>query len=209
MQIKEQIIKIARKIYDRKLSSALSGNISCKIKDKIYITTSGSCLGELEQNQVIQIDFKGIPSPNENEQVLKPSSEWMMHAEIYKKNPKINAIIHAHPPFSTAVASSCNGEFIPIVAETVVILGEVKIADYKIPSSLELAKETANCFDTCNAVFMSNHGSVVIGENLSEAFYRLETLEFYSQIYILTGLLGDRKVLSEQQVKDLGKLIYQ
>ena len=97
----KDIIKFGKLLYDKDLTSATSGNISCKCGDKIFITSTGSALGLLQDDDVVEIDFNG----NEIKNGKKASSEKFLHIEIYKMRSDVNAIIHCHSPFSTAFGS--------------------------------------------------------------------------------------------------------
>jgi L-fuculose-phosphate aldolase len=153
----------------------------------------------------------------------------MMHVEIYKNRPEINAIIHAHAPFSTALAVSGETGFPAILAEPVFMFGGtlhelngseeiegglrphrefefIPVVKYETPSTLQLAKSVAKFFEKNDAVLMANHGAVVCGNNLKEAFYKLETLEFYSKVYLFSGLLGKRSILPNDKINELLKL---
>lgn len=203
--MKKLIIEIGKKIYERKLSTGLSGNISFRSDDKIFITASGTCLGDLDESDIITIDLYGNV---EGVHSKKPSSEKMMHTEIYKLRPDINSIIHVHPPFSTSLAVSKEYKFLPILAEPIVFLGDIPLVKYETPSSYELAKEVAMHFEKNDAALMANHGAVVCGHDLKETFYKLETLEFYAQVYLFSGALGNRSEISADKVQELLNLIH-
>lgn len=203
-EIKNNIIKIGKKLYEGGFTSGISGNISFRQNGQIYITATCTCLGEMNYSDIIILDEEGNISENGN---VKPSSESMMHIEIYKKRPELNAIIHAHPPHSTALAVSGEKEFPAILAEPVVMFGEnIPVVKYETPSTLQLAKSVAKFFENNDAVLMAHHGATVCGQDLKETFYKLETLEFYSRVYLLSGVLGKRSLLPEEKVQELIKL---
>ena len=202
--MKKFIIEIGKQIYDKKLSTGMSGNISFRENNKIFITASGTCLGDLKESDIITLDLEGNVSESSKK---TPSSEKMMHIEIYKKRPDINSIIHAHPPYSTALAVSGETNLPAILAEPVVMFGTgISIVKYETPSSLELAQEVAKYFEKNDAVFMANHGAAVCGKDLKETFYKLETLEFYSQVYLFSGMLGKRSGIPSEKIQELMNL---
>jgi len=202
--IKNKIIEIGKKLYDKGYSVGISGNISYKADNVIYITATCTCFGELDSSKIVKIDIDGekldINEP-------KPSSEKTMHVEIYKKRPEVSSIVHAHPVFSTTLAAMGKKEFPSLLAEPVVMFGKsLKVAPYHTPSTDELAIEVANYFQKSDAVFMANHGAVVCGNSIEDAFYKLETLEFYSKVYYNTTLSGKQALLNPENVADLLKL---
>jgi len=199
-EIKKAIIKTGKKLYKKGFTPGMAGNISFRKDDCILITATSVCLGEMNEKDIISIDYNGNPT---EKTTVNPSSESLMHVEIYKKRPEINAVIHTHPVFCTTLAVNKEYKFLPIMAEPVILLGEVPVAKYRTPSSKALAQEVACHFAENNAVLMSNHGAVVCGLSLKEAFYKTETLEFYSQVYILSGLSNKRTLISDNKVQEL------
>ena len=96
----ELIIDIGKRLYSKDLTIATSGNISMKIPEGILITSTGSILGNLQEEDIVLTDFDG----NELED-KKASSEKMLHVEIYKQRPDVYAIIHTHPVYLTTFAA--------------------------------------------------------------------------------------------------------
>lgn len=201
-EIKNNIIEIGKRLYNKGLTTGMSGNISFRQNGQIFVTATCTCLGEMSEFEITILDEAGNIVNNNK---IKPSSESMMHVEIYKKRPDINAIIHAHPPFSTALALSGESNFPAILAEPVVQLGNILLAKYKTPSTIELAQEVAKYFENGDAVLMANHGAVACGHDLKETFYKLETLEFYSQVYLYSGMGCKRAELSPENIQELMK----
>lgn len=204
--IKNNILEIGEKLYKGGFAHGISGNISFRQNGQIFITATGTCLGEMTETDIVILDEEGNIIGNNN---IKPSSEKMMHVEIYKNRPEINSIIHAHPTYCTALAVSGETNLPAILAEPVVMFGNsIPIVKYETPSTIELAKSVAKFFEKNDAVLMANHGATVCGRDLKETFYKLETLEFYSKVYLFSGLLGKRSVLPEEKIQELLKLIH-
>ncbi|HSA05775.1 MAG TPA: class II aldolase/adducin family protein [Candidatus Gastranaerophilales bacterium] len=201
-QIKIQICQIGKMLYDKGFVPGSSGNISHKTDNTIIITPSGSCLGKLSTSDLVKIDLDG----NLVDLKGKPSSEKLMHVEIYKRRPDISAIIHAHPPKSTALSVAGKEIKAPLIAEAVVTLGEIPLVKYETPSSFELAQNVADCFIGHEAVLMANHGVTVCGKSLEKAYYKMETVEFTSEIYLITELLNKRNEIPAEKLPDLIKI---
>ena len=163
----------------------------------MLITVSGSANGYLEQEDVVYTDFSG----KSLEEGKKPSSEKFLHIEIYKKRPDINCIIHVHAPYLSSFASARKDLMAPIMAENVFYFGGIPLADYALPSSMELVKNTVKYFDKYDAVLMANHGFIVGSETMRDAYLKLELAESYAQVVINTELLGGAKKLNKQQTK--------
>lgn len=200
--MKYQICQIGKKIYDKGLAPGASGNISCKSGDKILLTPSGESLGEMSEDDIVTTDING----NIIDGAKTPSSEKFMHYEIYKKRPDVTCIIHAHPPKTTALAVMGINLNTNLIAEAIVSLGQVPVVTYETPSSTELAGLVAEELAGHDAVIMANHGATVVADNINEAFYRLETLEFLSEINIITQMTGRKVEIPAEKMNDLLKI---
>jgi len=193
----DEIIKYGKLCGEKNYTPGYSGNISVRYEKGMLITVSGSANGYLEQEDVVYTDFSG----KSLEEGKKPSSEKFLHIEIYKKRPDINCIIHVHAPYLSSFASARKDLMAPIMAENVFYFGGIPLADYALPSSMELVKNTVKYFDEYDAVLMANHGFIVGAETMRDAYLKLELAESYAQVVINTELLGGAKKLNKQQTK--------
>ncbi len=193
-----KIIETGRRLYERNLTVGTSGNLSIRTNEGILITASGTALGGLTLEGIVLMDFDG------NElSAGKASSEKMLHVEIYKQRPDINAIIHVHPVYLTSFAACRLPLNEPIMSENILYFEEIPLADYAMPSSGVLVDNTVKFIDNHDVVLMANHGVVVCAKDIETAFLKTETAEYYAQVTINTKLLGGAKNLSEQDVQDL------
>lgn len=200
--MENDLIYWAKRIYNAGMSPAKSGNISILDNDGILITTSGSAAYDLSDNDIVKIDFRGIPFDCNK----KPSSEKFMHLKIYEKRPDIKAIIHSHSPEITAFAVSGKEIDKIIMPEFAFYFGKIPLAPYYLPSSMELANSVSDFFKNYNAVLMENHGIIVGGTSLKEAFYSLESIQAYAKTYLYSKILGKINCLSKKQIKEIDKL---
>ncbi|MCR5266370.1 MAG: class II aldolase/adducin family protein [Cyanobacteria bacterium RUI128] len=194
-KIISDIIRIGKEMSIRKYTPGYSGNISARIGERVLITTSGSSNGYLSPDDFTEIDMDGNPLiPGK-----KPSSEKLLHIAFYKKRPDINYIIHVHPAGLSAFASSGKDLLTPIMAENVFYFGGIPLAEYGLPSSSELVKNTEIYFEKYDAVLMANHGFIIGSHSLDDAYQKLEIAEEYAKTVIFTNLLGGAKHLSTEQ----------
>lgn len=200
---KDEIIKYGDIIDTKGFSPGTSGNISVRFGDKIIITASGSSNGSLSYDDLVLIDLDNCSDASSGK---KPSSEKMLHVEFYKKRPDVNAIIHVHPTFLSSFASARKSLEEPVMAENVYYFGKIPLADYALPSSKQLVKNTAKFFDKYNAVLMANHGFIVGDVNLKEAYLKLELAESYAQIVLNATLLGGAVLLNKTEVEEIEAL---
>lgn len=198
-QLKNELIKYGDIIDSKGFSPGTSGNLSVRFEDKILITSSGSSNGDLAYEDLILIDFEG----NLIEGKKKPSSEKMLHVEFYKKRPDINAIIHVHPTFLSSFAAARKALDEPVMAENVYYFGKIPLADYGLPSSMELVNNTAKFFEKYNAILMANHGFIVGDVDLEQAYLKLELAESYAQVVLNAKLLGGAVLLNKEEVAQI------
>jgi len=108
-----ELASVCNKIYDRKLANGLSGNVSIREKDNVIITPSGFSLSEIKAEDLVVLDLNGNLISGNN----RPSSERLMHIEIYRNRPHINCVIHTHSPAATTF-SYLNKQILPISPES-------------------------------------------------------------------------------------------
>lgn len=195
----KKIIEYGKLCGEKNYTPGYSGNISARYKDGMLITTSGSSNGYLSENDIVYTNFEG----KSIEDGKKPSSEKFLHIEIYKKRPEINYIIHVHAPYLSSFASAGKDLMAPIMAENVFYFGGIPLADYALPSTMELVENTVKYFDKFDAVLMANHGFVVASKTIEDAYMKLELAESYAQVVLNTYILGGAKYLTQNQAEEI------
>ena len=200
MQRKEMeslLIEYGKLMGRKNFTPGTSGNMSFRVDDNhMLITASGSANAYLEDDEIVLTDFSGNPVEGEKK---KPSSEKLLHIEIYKKRPDLNVILHVHSPYLSSFAAAGIPLDKPIMAENTFYFGKILMADYALPSTVELAENTAKFFDEYNAVLMESHGFVVASDNIKDASLKLELAESSAQIVLNTYLLGGARELTKEQ----------
>ena len=195
----KKIIEYGKLCGEKNYTPGYSGNISARYKDGMLITTSGSSNGYLSENDIVYTNFEG----KSLEEGKKPSSEKFLHIEIYKQRRDINYIIHVHAPYLSSFASAGKDLMAPIMAENVFYFGGIPLADYALPSTMELVENTVKYFDKFDAVLMANHGFVVASKTIEDAYMKLELAESYAQVVLNTYLLGGAKYLTQNQAEEI------
>jgi len=130
----------------------------------------------------------------------RPSSEWRMHAVIYKNRQDVNAIVHTHSPYATAFA--VNGETIPIILIEMIpfIGGEISVAKFALPGTEEVGLEALKVLNGSNVCLMANHGVIAIGESLEQAYIRTVYAEDAAKIYSIAKSNGNINLVPEEFV---------
>jgi L-fuculose-phosphate aldolase len=126
-----------------------------------------------------------------------------MHLLIYRLRPDVHAICHAHPPIATGFAAAGVALDKAILSEAVLSLGCVPLAPYGTPGTTELCDSIEPLLRNYDSILMANHGVVTYGPDLLTAFFRMETVEHFAQVSLVTQLLGKQTVLSAADVDKL------
>ena len=200
-QAKKAIIDIGQRMYVRNFVAANDGNISVKTgENEVWATPTGVSKGFMKKKMLVKVDLDG----NLLEGTYKPSSELKMHLRAYRENPDIRGVCHAHPPICTCFAIAGIPLDTPVLAEAVITLGDVPIAPYAELGSKEVPEVIAPYCHTHNGILLANHGSVTWAEDVYTAYYRLESMEYYANILLITEkILGKQNLLSNEQIDAL------
>lgn len=201
-KLRDEIIKYGKIAGERDLTPGFSGNMSARVGDKILITATGSANGFLKKEDISLIDFSGSLIDGQR----KPSSEKFLHINFYNQRSDINAILHFHSPYLTAFAAAGVDLDENILPEIVYCFGNIPVADYALPGSMDLVEYTSKYFNNHDAVLMKNHGVIVGGKNIEDAFLKLEICEAYAKTVIGAKLLGGAKILTEDEVNKIYNL---
>lgn len=178
------------------------GNISVIIPEDelMMITPTGGVeYTELEADDIPILDFEG----NLIEGSTRPSVETPLHLAIYKARPDVQAIIHTHSVFCTAMAVARK----PILAVSEDLIyttgGRVEVAPYRMPGSQDLAEVVVETLKDKNAVLLANHGLVVVGKSLKEALNTALICEKTAKATLLAANIGGAVELDETQCEAL------
>lgn len=196
-KLKETIIDIGKRMYAKEWIASNDGNISVKLaEDRVLVTPTRQSKGFMTPDMLTIIDFEG----NIIEGTYQPTSESMMHLTIYKSRPDVSAVVHAHPPMSTAFAVAGIPLDRPILPEAILELGKVPIAPYGTPGTPELSESFSGIIDTHDCFLLKNHGAVSVGEDLMTAYYKMDSLELMAKIVFHATLLGNVDEIPKDKV---------
>jgi len=197
--IRDAIVEIGRRLYERGLISGNEGNVSVRDGDLLWVTPAGVCKGFLAPDMIVKTDLQG----RQLEGRLRVSSEVQMHTAIYARRGDVRAVVHAHPPTATAFAVAGVALDRPIIAEAVVTLGAVPVIPYGTPSTHELADNVGDAICDAHALLLANHGALAVGDDPWRAWERMETVEQLARISLLARQLGGGNLLPERAVERL------
>ena len=197
--IKDELVEAGRQIYDKGLIVATEGNLSVRDKGLIVVTPAGLCKGLLHPEDLVVTDLEGKQTAGNR----KLSSEFAMHLRVYKLREDVHAVVHAHPPHATGFAVAGIPLDRALLAEVIATLGCVPLAKYGTPATEELSDAIAPLIPSYDAILMSNHGAISYGSSLQEALFKMETLEHFAHIALVTKILGQQQVLPRESVDKL------
>ena len=200
-QAKDAILEIGRRMFLKGFVAANDGNISVKVSSNaVWSTPTLVSKGYMTKEMLVKVDLEG----NVLEGSSKPSSEIKMHLRVYRENPELRAVTHAHPPVATSFAIAGIALDQAILPEAVVNLGVVPVARYASPGTQEVPDSIAPYCNSHNGVLLQNHGALTWGKDPFEAYYRLESLEFYATVSMYTrNIIGKQIALSDDQISTL------
>lgn len=194
----EQINVIMKRIYRSGMTTTSGGNISIMDDNgDIWITPSAIDKGTLTDKDIVCMKKDGTMTG-----VHIPSSEYPFHKAIYEARPELKAIIHAHPPGLVAFSIARMVPDTNIIPQARSICGEIGYAPYACPGSEDLGKKIAEQFKNpkFKAVIMENHGVVLGGTDMMDAYQRFETLEFCCRTIVNATKLGKVNLLTDEQI---------
>ena len=181
------IVEAGRRLWQRGLVAASDGNISCRLGENIFlITPSGVAKGFLSEDDILVVDAAGqVLSGN-----AKPSIETGMHLAVYRVRPEVNALVHAHPPLTTAFTLTERDMNEDAPDEVKLQLGRIVKAKYGEAGSAELAQNVAEAAASgADAVLLSRHGALTTGADPLRAQFRMESLEQAAKTMLAARLL--------------------
>ena len=185
-----------RRLAAAGLVTGTSGNLSARRDGLIAVTPTGAALGELTADMMTVIDSSGTVVDGR----LAPTSEVPMHLAVYAATGTA-AIAHTHAAGSTAIA--CTRDMIPLVHYAMLSLGgEIRVAPYATFGTAELAAHVVAALTERQAALMRNHGSIAIGDSVSEAAENLELVEWCADLYMRCVTLGEPRLLTVEDAAE-------
>lgn len=176
-----------------------AGNLSIRVGDLVAITPTGVPYQRLTPASVPVIDRQGRVVDGE----LRPSSEWALHlAALHATGDR--AVVHTHSPAATAVACLEAVGALPAVHYYVAMFGgPPRVAPYARYGTPELARSVERALQGRTGALMGNHGAVVTGADLDEAYEKARELEWLCDVYLRTLASGRPRILSEAAIGEV------
>src|SRR6186997_2912569 len=99
--LRADMVEVGRRMYAREMTDANAGNLSARLgPDRLLMTPKSVCKGFMTPDMMCITDLDGRKLQGDRD----PSSEMLMHLEVYRQRPDVAAVVHAHPPTATGFA---------------------------------------------------------------------------------------------------------
>ncbi|MFC5384811.1 aldolase [Aquamicrobium segne] len=200
-QLRHNIVRWSRSLFERGFTVGSSGNISVRLDDGFLSTPTNSCLGFLEPERLSRLDSQGQHIGGD-----APTKELPLHMAFYEARPTARAVVHLHSSYATAL--SClsdvdpDNAIAPITPYVVMRVGRVPVLKYTKPGSADIVPLIRQKASHSSAVLLGNHGPVVAGTSLEGAVFAAEELEETAKLILLTRTMPVRN-LDAAAVADL------
>ena len=175
------MIDVGNKMYLRGFVAANDGNLSVRCPDgkSVLVTPTGVSKGGMTEDMFIKVR---IADGEQLEGTRKASTEVKMHLRLYRENPDIGAVVHAHPLYSTTFAIARQPLDAPIYPAAMMNLGTVPVAEYSPPGTMGVADSVAPFAKDYRALLLANHCALSWAGDILTAWYRMEELENYAHM---------------------------
>ena len=203
--IKSELARFCRRMYERGLVAGKEGNGSARADDDtVWVTPTDINKGDVTEDVLVRIDMEGRVVEGAGE----PTSERFVHLEFYRRRGDVRAVMHGHPPFSTAFAAARRPLPTGILPELIATISDIALVPYGTAASPELARAIAPYCRGHHAFLLQNHGSLAVGGSVEEAYYRLEVVEAYAKTVWAAEALGGARPLRDDQIADLPRATF-
>ncbi len=194
--LRRDIVRTCLEMNALGINQGKAGNVSARIPDGLLITPSGLPYAETAPSDIVFIDESGAPRGTR-----PPSSEWRFHYDIMRIRGEVGAILHAHPPFCTALA--CLGMEIPAFHYMVAVAGgdTIRCAPYATFGTQELSDHALAALEGRTACLLANHGMICVGRDLKSVLALALEVETLAQQYWRALQIGKPVILPAAEMR--------
>ena len=196
----KKLVDICHKVYEKGFVSAFDGNISTITpRNTVLITRSAVCKGDVTEDDIMEIDAGGNILRGKG----KISTEYKIHLYAYSRRPEVNAVVHCHPVYATAFATTGEGFVKNVFPEVILTLGKVPLCNYATPSTDDLPLSLEPYIEHSWAFLFQNHGAVTLGRSLRDAYFKMEKLEHTAKTIFIARMLGGETEIPKEKILEL------
>ena len=205
MSERSEALRAAKFLYDRHMVNAFEGNVSVRVGDRLLITPSQVCKGDLTEDDLVEVDIASGETVS-----AKPgrvaSSELKVHLTVYRQRSDLSAVCHAHPPAATAFA--IRGEAIETngYPELIVLFGKVPVCRYGRPSTWSVCDDIPQALKDYDCFLLENHGLVTCAKTAMDAAWQLESIESIAEVLCRARAMGGEKPLPQGEAEAINQI---
>jgi L-fuculose-phosphate aldolase len=202
--LQQSVARFSKRLHEAGWVANHDGNVSVRLLDheRFMATPTALSKRDVEPHDVLTVDVEGKVLGGRR----RLFSEWHLHAACYKARPDVRAVLHAHPPSATAFGLARRPLGVPALPEMLVSLGaNVPLLPYALPKSLQQDAALMRALDEgdADAVLLAGNGALVVGQDLEQAYLRLELVEHYARMLVAAAVLGGVEPLPSADVEKL------
>jgi L-fuculose-phosphate aldolase len=193
---RQSIIDACLRMNTLGINQGTSGNISLRHGEGMLITPTSTPYEAMKPEQIVYMHLDGNHDPAQ-----RPSSEWRFHRDILKARPEAQAIVHAHPPYSTMLAIM--GMEIPPVHYMVAVAGgdTIRCAPYATFGTQELSEHAVRALEGRTACLLAHHGMIAVGPSLPKAMWLAVEVETLARQYHGCLQIGTPPLLPKEEIE--------
>jgi L-fuculose-phosphate aldolase len=197
-ELRSAVAHAARRMSERGLSAGTSGNVSARVEGGMLVTPSAVPYAEIDARDIVLVDLEGRVLEGER----KPTTEWPMHAALYGARPDAGAVVHAHAPFCTTLATLRRD--IPAFHYMVAVAGgdSIRCAPYATFGTPELARNAVAALEGRSACLLANHGMVALGPSPAAALELAAQVESLAELYWRALQVGEPVLLTDREMAE-------
>ncbi|MBV8904690.1 MAG: class II aldolase/adducin family protein [Acidobacteriia bacterium] len=197
---REDLVQVCHLIYNKGWVAMNDGNVSVRLEDeRILCTPTAVSKGFVALDDLIVVNLRGERIEGKRE----PTSEILMHINVYSLRPDVQSVVHAHPPVATGFATAGRALDKALLPEVIIGLGAVPLATYGLPGTPALSDGMRPFIPNYDALLLENHGCTTFGADVWQAFFRMEVVEHFARITFVAEMLGGAKPLPREEVEKL------
>jgi len=204
--LREEIAQVCHLLYQKNMIPATDGNVSARWGEEWLITTpSGVPKGIIAPDDLVVCDLAGQLAPEAVAPARgrRASSEVRAHLEAYRQRPDVHAVVHAHPPITTALTVAGVSLAPCILPETLVNLGTIVTTRYATPTSEQVPVVMRDLIGDHDALVFDRHGALTVGRTVMDAFSKMEKVENTAQVILAARQLGRVMTLPLDEIRKL------
>ncbi len=187
-----EIVKVCHKLDQKGFVANHDGNISVCFENSLLATPTAESKAQINEDMIITLDLTGKKIAG----IGKPFSEISLHLAAYKKRPDAKAVVHAHPPYSTA-RGLVGASLAPALPEAIISIGDViPVAPFALPGTPMSEQVIADGLQVSDVIMIAGNGVLAIGDDIEQAWLRIELLEHLCKIESYAKDMGTLQAIS-------------